>query len=209
MLMMQAKKEQGRLPKEYQEVEYLKSTGTQYMNLGFMPQRDLRYELEFRCKMTSSIPSTPYHIAGVNQIYGGSTNRFYPLWATGTSWGIGYGDNITIDEAPPTGFNNYKVILAPGGQSITLNGILVKNATATLKQNVNVAVTLFAFCNPEKRATAWTISSFSVSINGTPFLDLIPCYRKSDNKPGMLDMVSLTFFTNSGSGEFILGPEIH
>lgn len=67
---------------------------------------------------------------------------------------------------------------------------------------------------------------FSVNTNGTPSLntgtgelraysakfwiggqlvrDLVPCFRKSDNKPGMYDRVSKTFFTNAGSGEFSL-----
>ncbi len=67
---------------------------------------------------------------------------------------------------------------------------------------------------------------FSVNTNGTPSLNtgtgelrvysakfwiggqlvrnLVPCFRKSDNKPGMYDRVSKTFFTNVGSGEFSL-----
>jgi len=35
---------------------------------------------------------------------------------------------------------------------------------------------------------------------------LIPCYRISDNKPGMYDLVNGAFYTNAGTGEFILGP---
>ena len=38
--------------------------------------------------------------------------------------------------------------------------------------------------------------------------DLIPCYRKSDNEPGMYDRLTGKFFTNIGSGSFIIGPEI-
>lgn len=38
--------------------------------------------------------------------------------------------------------------------------------------------------------------------------NFIPCYRKSDMKPGMYDTVTGTFYTNQGSGEFILGPSI-
>jgi len=35
-----------------------------------------------------------------------------------------------------------------------------------------------------------------------------PCYRKSDNKPGMYDLTNGVFYTNAGSGEFIYGPII-
>jgi hypothetical protein len=38
-------------------------------------------------------------------------------------------------------------------------------------------------------------------------VDLVPCYRKSDNKPGMYDIVRNQLYTNQGSGEFIVGPD--
>ena len=38
--------------------------------------------------------------------------------------------------------------------------------------------------------------------------DMIPCYRKSDNKPGMYDTVNGTFYTNAGTGEFVVGPDV-
>lgn len=46
------------------------------------------------------------------------------------------------------------------------------------------------------------------SINGKTTLDLVPCYRILDNKPGMYDLVTNTFYTNVGTGEFTVGPDI-
>lgn len=34
--------------------------------------------------------------------------------------------------------------------------------------------------------------------------NFVPCVRKSDSKPGMYDTVSKTFYTNAGTGEFIV-----
>ena len=36
---------------------------------------------------------------------------------------------------------------------------------------------------------------------------LYPVYRKSDSKPGMYDIVNNVFYTNQGSGEFLVGPD--
>ena len=36
----------------------------------------------------------------------------------------------------------------------------------------------------------------------------VPCYRKSDNKPGMFELVTQKFHVNQGSSEFELGPDI-
>ena len=38
--------------------------------------------------------------------------------------------------------------------------------------------------------------------------DLVPCYRKSDNKPGLYDIVNNVFYTNAGTGEFAVGPNV-
>ena len=46
--------------------------------------------------------------------------------------------------------------------------------------------------------------SFTAKANGTFIMKMIPCVRKSDNKPGMYDTVSKTFFTNAGTGEFVV-----
>ena len=37
-------------------------------------------------------------------------------------------------------------------------------------------------------------------------LDLVPCYKKIDNKQGMYDMVSGTFY--EGTGQFTNGPDV-
>lgn len=47
-------------------------------------------------------------------------------------------------------------------------------------------------------------------VNGgssTPVRRMYPCYRLSDNVAGMYDKLSDTFYTNSGSGSFTVGPD--
>ena len=44
--------------------------------------------------------------------------------------------------------------------------------------------------------------------NNNILRDYAPCYRKSDNKPGMYDLVNNVFYTNSGTGQFLIGNEI-
>lgn len=39
--------------------------------------------------------------------------------------------------------------------------------------------------------------------------EFIPCYRKEDNVAGMYDLVSGEFYTNAGTGEFIVGPDVN
>lgn len=39
--------------------------------------------------------------------------------------------------------------------------------------------------------------------DGELVADFVPCYRKSDNKPGMYDLVTNEFFSNQGTGQFL------
>lgn len=49
--------------------------------------------------------------------------------------------------------------------------------------------------------------SFKIWNGDTKLRDFIPCYRKSDTVAGMYDIVNKVFYTNCGTGQFLLGPE--
>lgn len=45
--------------------------------------------------------------------------------------------------------------------------------------------------------------------NGNSLIrDMYPCYRKSDSVAGMYDAVNDVFYTNAGSGTFVVGPDV-
>jgi hypothetical protein len=45
--------------------------------------------------------------------------------------------------------------------------------------------------------------------NNVLIFELIPCYRKADFVAGMYDRVNDVFYTNAGTGAFIVGPDIN
>ena len=44
--------------------------------------------------------------------------------------------------------------------------------------------------------------------NSNIIRNFIPCYHKSDNKPGLYDLVNNEFYTNQGTGNFEIGKDI-
>ena len=48
----------------------------------------------------------------------------------------------------------------------------------------------------------------TMTYEGEPLLELIPCYRKSDNVIGLYDMVGGTFYINNGTGTFTKGDDV-
>lgn len=53
------------------------------------------------------------------------------------------------------------------------------------------------------------VSSIKVLKDDNLLADYVPCYRKSDDKPGMYDLVSDTFYINEGTGEFTVGADVN
>ena len=47
-----------------------------------------------------------------------------------------------------------------------------------------------------------------ILVGGVIKRSFVPALRNSDNKPGMYDTVTGTFYTNAGSGEFSVGPAV-
>lgn len=88
--------------------------------------------------------------------------------------------------------------------------------------NTNIGQLQNTFSNLSNNITLWHVSpagqwgadakayiySCKIYQNDNLVRDLIPCYRKSDYKPGLYDLVNDVFYTNVGSGEFYKGPDV-
>lgn len=44
--------------------------------------------------------------------------------------------------------------------------------------------------------------------DGNTLVEVVPCYRKSDGKIGMYDLVSGQFLVNAGDGAFLKGADV-
>lgn len=199
------------LPKEYQEVEYLESTGTQYIELpfGFDPTD----EIETKFSISKDHYIDKYIVSPIQ--WNTNNNRFGMGVHGGTSslgagyYTIAYGNIATSrTKFDPNTLNdgnlhnwqykNYTFYIADVGRSKSVLSIPFGSTTANLR--------LFYGYNSN---TKGKIASYHhKKANGTE-INFIPCYRKSDKVAGMYDAVSGQFYTNSGTGEFITGPEVN
>ena len=72
----------------------------------------------------------------------------------------------------------------------------------------NANLILFRVLN-DNRVFLGKIYSTKVYDDNILIRDLVPCYRKSDNVIGMLDLVNNVFYTNAGSGKFLKGNNVN
>lgn len=201
------------LPAGYTALEYLESSGTQYIDTGL--QTTASTEIELKAQQIHFASSGSYY-----WLFGATTSPEYNL---GLSWG-------SAENPTSTGFVGYAVIGNVGGtgkidsvnndfraQPFTVankNGTFVINGrpmllTALGNPNVlpgsTLTYLLFALSRESGSYTpnpGLRIFGFKDTTNGELRLRLIPALRNSDGVPGMWDAVSKQFFTNAGTGVF-------
>lgn len=208
----------SRLPKEYQEVEWLRVNKNEgaYIDLGFS------FDTKARIYMSQWIFSTAYttYPFGATENSGKLRCCLSSPYSNGAtlygSTGTGYiscGTSlVTIDDL--SGCKNEFYI------NIEKENLFIENITFSIKSNI--------LHNQGEYTMTNNLYLFAQNYNGSPrygnirqigyfkyydkndilICDLIPCYQKLGNIPGMYDLVSGKFFTNSGSGSFIIGTKI-
>ena len=195
------------LPEEYQQVEYIESTGTEYIDTGFKPNSEnVKIELKIQVK------NSGYGYAAIGAddrtnndaciIFDYRTqegyNRFY----------------MGISENTPASVQDYNLKTLTG---IFYNGEykIYKNnemyCSGTYNGTIQTTNNWWIYKrNPYDQGTGLQGKLYYLNIdeNNNKIRNFIPCYRKSDNKPGLYDTVTGQFYTNQGTGEFLKGKNI-
>lgn len=205
MMMAYIMSHQSRLPAEFQEVEYIESSGTQYIN-GL-----LATNLYDKIVMKMSVSSWVEANNGYDIFVGARQSSLYNLLRRdggNTTFSLVFGNTLS-------------------GSSISLDtiyDIVIEYGTDTQKMRVNETdyqksgsrkeVTLDSYIfganqnNAPYRLSAMKLYACKF-YNGTTLLrDFIPCYRKADNVIGLYDLVNGVFYTNAGTGTFIVGGNV-
>ena len=192
------------LPAEYQQVEYIASNGSQYIDTLFKANQNTRLEVKFQ-------PTTitgAHFVAGGRQSY--TANAFVFLVWTGSKVFSEYNNSGNVDTGYVCSVNQDCVVYKDKN-TVYVNGELKTTHTAaTFQTPVNMY--LFGVNN---NGTFDTAQPFKGKIyyariydNGSLERNFIPCYRVSDNVIGMYDTVHGEFFINKGSGAFTKGNNI-
>lgn len=196
-----------RLPAEYQEVEYIKVdpySGNQYIDTRIAPKQNAT-RWEFKIKF-DNITSQATSLMGSGWLNGQRFN----FRVFNNKFSAAFGDSfIDFGVRADNSIVHTVVINSYLSRYAELDGVRVTD-TANPEYSENKSIFLFArnrsggidyYCKA-------TIYSSKIWENGDLIQDLVPCYRKSDSKPGMYDLVTKQFFTNQGTGEFLVGPDV-
>ena len=197
------------LPPEYQQVKWLQSTGTQYIDTGIaLPSNYERLEIKLQCGSYSNNSryfgsySDPNKASIIGYPNAGPLDRIYlgraVVNVTATQSGVDYTIDVTADNGTITG------VWCGANVNATYNGYVGTNQSVSKPEYIFAQAAL-----PIQYGNVIIYYYRLHTSNGDDkVLNYVPCYRKSDNKPGMYDLVTNTFFTNAGTGEFTVGNDV-
>ena len=188
------------LPDGYIQLDYIESTGTQYIDTGFKPTQETRVIMD--AQMTTINPTDHEWFYGARQA--SSVSAFGFFWNySAQKFGATYG-NQQRDISSDVNKND-RIIINQDQNLLTFNDVSYEFSDNNF--SCPVSLPLLA------RNTNGTINSFTsaklyscqIYDDGVLVRNFVPCQNPSGNV-GLYDSVHNQFYGNSGTGAFIAAP---
>lgn len=198
-----------RLPSEYQEVEYLENSGTQYLTFP-IELTSSNYDETIIAEIMSLSNSTRF---SYTTVFGSMSYPNYSSYVSIGDYVRTYQTGWSVQNLTRNTGQWMKIEQHAFDRFVLIDGVRYNTTNRTSFSNNGQKFTLFAI-NDDSESWKFRVhlgmrsKELQRIINGVKVLHIIPCYRKSDNKPGMYDIVNNIFYTNQGTGEFLVGPDL-
>lgn len=191
------------LPDGYTQLEYIASTGTQYIDTGFVPT--LNTKVEFKISSSSTQPNTYPQLFGAQQKSDG-TNRFGITsdWVAKTG-STGMAASTVVRDIPREGSLEYNKYVLDGVTYTATGSWTPANASLYLFSGNS------ADGSYDGKVTLRSVAKFyyfKIRNAGVLIRDFVPAKRNSDSAIGLYDIVNSVFYTNSGTGAFAAGENV-
>ena len=190
------------LPDGYTQVEYLESTGTQYINTRYYPNNltDVECKFMFNQLPSNAVPSV-FGVRASNN----SVQQFLTSVSNGVLWIVNGLNNHSIPSVRPLVNTEYILRITP--QKAYWNGTEIFTMTNSVADCPNLSMLMFGRNTYSGLANQLYGKIYYLKIYeaGVLVRNFIPCKNPS-NVAGMYDTVEGVFYTNAGTGTFNVGP---
>lgn len=195
----------GILPIDYQQVEYIEATGKQYLEINYIASNITTTKGSFQLTEVDT---------GLMLFGSRESNQ-----NAGLSYALNWGGELpckyynTFNRSAASSLTDKEIDLdkhtfEKAKNNLYIDGELIDTvANSTFKTPYNMIV--FGCNNNGKISYLAKAKIFYLQFydNDVLKVDLIPCYRKSDNAIGMYDVVTGVFYTNKGTDKFLKGED--
>lgn len=197
------------VPAGYQQLEYIESTGTQYINTNIIPQETFTYKFKYALMEFSGYkgPFGSYSTETANATRiidkNGSSTDYYIYFNSKANTPVTISGLTTATGEIIEGyFSKYTYYL----NNITKNIIKTAYNATDLYPTKGTAIVnpmwLFRYGSNYSKTKIYYFATYN---ENTCIQYLIPAKRLSDNTLGMYDIINRTFLVNVGTGTFTAG----
>lgn len=186
------------LPAGYTQIEYLQSSGTQYIDTGFKPNQNTRVDAE----VETTDAGIPYFFWGART---SSETVNFCLLRVGSGVRADYGESkLKVTSTPSAG----KVSVSQNKNVCTYGSAAVTNTASTFASQYPLY--LFAANTGGTAGYFGRHKLYNCKIynGGTLIRNFVPA-RNGAGAVGLYDTVNGIFYTNAGTGTFVAGAEIN
>ena len=189
------------LPDGYTQLDYIQSSGTQYIDTGFTGGSTTRAVVD--CQVMSTTGGFQGIVTSRQSV---SMTSNFSLWAMSTTGNFrdDYGANDKVQFTAASTRHTFD----KNGNTLSVDGVVVASHPSAAFQCVT-QLRLFAGNTGGALGEPSNLRMWSCKIyeDGEMVRNLYPCRRDSDGAIGMYDTVGGAFYGNSGTGAFAAGPE--
>lgn len=186
------------LPSGYTPLEYIESTGSQYVDTGFAPGYTSGYRIDFQLTTASSSDLTLMGSLNPNICFLGGNSQFEYAYKSGTGASGSFGANDTKRHVWSLNFRNDQ------------KAILDQTSKVLTAMSENNAKTAYIFASHYDNPVVYgqiSARMFRVEIsNGADLVrDFLPCTNPS-GEVGLYDNVNGVFYGDAAGVGFVAGP---
>lgn len=183
----------------YIELDYIESTGTQYINTGYNPNNTTKIIMDAQFNNYTSVTPIKAYFYCVD-----GSNRFGIIDASSSNNLIHFYYSNLGSKSLSIPIDSRRTIVVDGA-SATIDGTTLSFSAKTYQ----MSRPLFLFAGNENGVTKFQVDGkiFSCKIydNGAIVRDYIPVKMRKTGEIGLWDKVNRQFYGNAGTGMFIAG----
>ena len=189
------------VPSGLVELEYIESTGTQYIDTEFKPNGNSGIIIDYQ--QIGTIESQDA-LFGARQT---TSQAAFAMWLSSDQTYPQYG-NVSYNTKPISITNNTRLIYKLDKGKASCGNNIVSFNQSSFSSNCNL--TLFAMNTKDtidSRRVSGKLYSCKIYDNDILIRNFIPAKRISDGKCGLWDKVNFKFYTDESGGNFTAGAE--
>jgi hypothetical protein len=188
-------------PAGYTQLEYIESTGTQYIDTNIL-LTNLHF-VELTCNVSEN---------SGNYLYGCHSQGKY------VDHNMFVRSDVTCGRVRSGSSSNESIYIyenlfgqwhtfGNGNRTFVVDGV---SRTYSTSYSFTSGSTCYVFWSHSYNSShdpgnpvPMKLSNFKITLSGNCVMNCIPVLRNADGKPGLYDLVNDVFYTNAGTGEFL------